>query len=407
MGHWGMEFVVRVALALSVSGLAHAGGTETLPRGIHSPSFRSGVISGLDQTYSSNGRLFRLGDTKSIGFDAATLARVNKEAETLIRALDSFGSQNLGRSIHLGNLLVEAKPQIQYNAPVLAYGVTDRWTVGVGVPIVRYTNRIKLSSSAANLDFYRSQFAGLSAELDRALNVDLVAEARKTLAAKGYKALGDRDQTFVGDVQLVSLYRLRTAPGWSLVHEFALILPTGPRDDADDLMALNAFGRTAIENSLTAGLPIAPSWTLVGSGGLSVPLPDRPQVRVPTDADDTLPDASQKDGVDRVIGPTLSASVDAEWSFSQRWSLSGGLESQWKAADHYGSSAKGRTDLLSEDSAGQAQRVRGSISYSTVKSYLAGGSLLPSMASLSVSDTVAGRNVERQLRTELNLMLFF
>jgi hypothetical protein len=51
--------------------------------------------------------------------------------------------------------------------------------------------------------------------------------------------------------------------------------------------------------------------------------------------------------------------------------------------------------------------VKAQIVYSTVSSYFKKKSLLPMIASLEISDYVAGVNVERQLAQELNLMLFF
>lgn len=382
--------------------------TETLPAGIYSPSIRLGVISGLDQTYSSDGRLYRLGDTRSLNFDAATLSRTNKDAETLIRVLDSFGSQGLGKAIHLGRLQIDTRPEVHYQAPVIAYGVTDRWTLGVGIPLVRYRNQIRISTvSSPNLEFYRSQFSGLSNELDRAFNIDLAAEAGKTLAAKGYKPLEDRDQSFVGDIQLASLYRSDVMAPWKMVHQIGLTLPTGPKDDPNDLMALNTFGRTVVENSFTVGIPLSRNFTFAPGASLSLPLPDQVSVRVPRDEDDALPDESQIDRVDRWIGPTVAVATDGHYSLTRQWGLSGGLESSWKQKDSYGRSGKGRSDVLARGTATEAHRLRGGVSFSSVKTYLAGQSLLPSVASFVVSDTVAGRTIERQLRTELNVMLFF
>lgn len=395
---------VATAIVLTMGCLRPALGalTQTLPAGVRSPALRSGVISGLDQTYTEGGRLRRLGDTRSLSFDAATLSRVNPDAQTLIRVLNAFGSQNLGKDINLGTLVIDTRPEIHYLAPVLAYGVSDRWTLGLGVPLIHYVNRIDLRSVPANLDFYRSQFSGLSSELDRALNVDLVAEARKTLALKGYRNLENRDENFVGDLQLVSLHRWEV-DARPLIHQVTLTLPTGPHFDADDLMGLNLYGRTSIENSLTTTFAMAPRWSLVPSASLLLPLPDQIVARVPTDEADNLPEA--KTSVARWLGPTVGVSVELHWNFDRRWTALGGLESSWKSADRY--DGDGRTDLLGHDTATKAHRVRGGFTYSTVASYQNKESSLPAMTSMEISDTVAGLNVERQLRTEFNLTLFF
>lgn len=397
---------LRAFFLTSIFPLSAQAVVQTLPAGIRAPQVRAGVVSGLDQTWGSDSRLYNLGDTKSIPFDAATLSRVNDRAETLIRALDVFGSRNLGSQIYLGTLRVKTSPQIDYFAPVFAYGLNDRWTVAVGAPMMRYQNRISLSSGASNLDYYRERFSGINDELDEALNIDLKTEAAKVLAQKGYKPLTNRDQRFVGDLQVAVLHAL-PAPDetWSLVHQMNFILPTGPADDPDDLMALNQFHRTAWENTLTASKILGRRWSANPFGSLLLPLPDRVRKRVPRDEQDLLPDADTAKTVDRRLGPTLTVGGDLEWSVDPRWSVRGGAEASWKSRDSYG--GDGRTDLLAEDSDSTVQRVRAGIGYTTVQAYLNKTAALPSRVSLDISDTVGGRNIERQLRTEFSAMLFF
>lgn len=378
---------------------------ETLPKGVRLSQARFGVISGLDQTWLGNGKLYNLGETRSVTFDAATLARVNDRARSLVQALDYFGSNNLGEKIQLGTLHVQTKPEIQYFAPVFAYGLSKTWSVGVGVPIVHYRNQIRLSSGASNLDFYKQQFQGISKELDEALNIELVGEARKVLAEKGYRRLEDRDQTFVGDMQVAILHRLPDLRRWAFMHQMTLTLPTGPADDPDDLMALNSFGRTSIENMLIAGYTFNPRWQVLPYTSLLLPIPDTTVKRVPKNEDDNLPDSASKQRVLRVGAPTASLGYEVRWSLTRRWDIKGGHEASTKSSDHY--EGQGRMDLLEKNSDSDVIRVKGGFTYSTVDDYKQGRAPIPGRVALEVSDTVRGRNIERQLRTELAAMLFF
>lgn len=398
-------FVLIAFLACLSAREARAADVEVLPAGVRMTQARFGVISGLNQTWKNDGNLYDLGETRSVTFDAATLARVNDRAGALVRALDQFGRRDLGSTLTLGTLNVSTQPQISYFAPILAYGVNDRLTLGFGIPVVRYNNEITLSASASNLDFYRQQLGGASAALDGVLNIDLVTETQRVLAEKNYRPLTNRNETFVGDAQLAMLYRLPEAGSWALLHQLTLTLPTGPKDDANDLMALNAFGRTSLEASLIGARVLGAGWTYLPSVSVLVPIPDRTNRRVPKNEYDTLPDADREQELGRWTGPTVALGSDLRWEVFGRWSLKGGIEAASKSKDRY--SGSGRTDLLEKNTESSVLRTKGGLTYSTVEDYKLKKARMPSRISLEVTDTVAGRNIERQLRTDLTAMLFF
>lgn len=381
--------------------------TETLPEGIDSPSLRFGYIQGIDQKYTENGELMKLGDYKSIVFDAKTLAQFNSDAKKLVDALNRFGGYGMGDAFNLGVLRVGTEPTVNYFAPVYARGVTKRWTVGVGVPIINYKNRISLGQDLSNIEYYRSQFSGINAELDAALNTNLAQAARDTLAAKGYKPLNNRDEQFVGDVQLVSMYKLYSDADQALVYQAQFALPTGPQYDADDLAALNIFGRTSISNGLVYSRKISPAFTLVPYFSYLYNLPDEVDQRVPQNSNDTLPDLSTKRTVSRKLGDTLTLGGGVMYSHSDELSFGTAYEYANKAEDSYSGNGPGVYSMLSQFTATQGHKIKAEVTYSTVKAYFRKAFLLPMVVSLEISDVIAGVNVERQLAQEVNLMLFF
>ena len=397
-----MVMVMALPCALAVD-------VEVLPAGVRMTQAKFGVISGLDQTWKSDGKLYDLGESRSVTFDAATLARVNAQARALVQALDSFGSHDLGRKLSLGTLNVSTTPQVTYMAPVLAYGVTDRLTIGLGIPVVRYQNQISLSASASNLDFYRQQLGGLSQKVDQALSIDLVTESQRVMAEKGYRPLQSRDETFIGDIQLAMLYRLPDLGSgngtWAFMNQFTLTMPTGPKDDPNDLASLNAFGMASIEESIILAHALTPRWTILPYASLMLPIPDRTLKRVPKDENDSLPDRNSIQEVGRWMGPSASLGFELRWEVIHRWSLKAGNEIVTKWQDRY--SGTGRVDLLGSNTDSSVLRARGGLTFSTVEDYKLRKAKVPTRVSLEVSDTVVGRNIERQLRTDLTAMLFF
>ncbi|WP_413560897.1 hypothetical protein [Bdellovibrio sp. HCB209] len=380
--------------------------TDILPAGISSPSFRYGNLDGLSERYTDDGSLIKLGDYKSVNFDAQTLQKFNADARKLINALNKFGGTGLGDKFNLGVLKVETEPHVNYFAPVFAHGVTSKWTLGVGVPFVKYTNQISMSSQFSNIDYYRRQFSGLSAELDEALNTDLGKATNDTLAQKGYKQLSNRNESFVGDVQVVSVYKFFDDKKTALIYQAQINLPTGPKYDADDLAALNNFGRTNINNTVAYSYKFS-RFTAVPFLSYVYNVPDQITERVPSNSDDTLPDASNKENIDRKIGDSQILGGNLFYDWSDRFSFGTGYEFVNKQADDFSGSRGLRYDMLSKNTASNYHKVKAQIVYSTVSSYFKKQSLLPMIASLEISDYAQGTNVERQLAQELNLMLFF
>lgn len=380
--------------------------TETLPKTISTSSIKMGFISGLDQRFQEDGDLVKLKDYKSIEFDAPTLAKFNPQASTLVQTLNRFGLYNAGDLFNLGTLEFETKPTIKYVAPVYAYGIRDNWTVGIGVPVIQYSNEVEMTQSLSNVDYY-NQFRGLSEDLDAALDTDLRAATQSTLAQKGYMPIEDRNEDFLGDIQLVSVFKLFDRGDSKLIHQATLTLPTGPEYNADDLLALNTFHKTSLENLIGYAKVIGSFLTVSPFLSLRYVMPEKITVRVPKDADDTLPDQNSKDDVTLSEGFTTEVGTQFDFDLSQDFKIGTNYLFGQKTADQYSGSGKGDTSLLAKNTKAMWHKVSLSLSYSTVKSYLKKQSFLPMSLSFMAYDTISGKNVERRTGQEISIALFF
>ena len=405
------SLVITSLLGLLVSPAQALDSSDVLPAHINSPSVRIGQISGIGQKYTSSGSLMSLTDINSQTFDAKKLMSIEPKVAQLVAVLNQFGQQQMGSALTLGTLHIDIAPTVNYYAPINAYGITDKWTVAVGVPIVHYKNQIGLSQSGSNLDAIQKQAGGISGELDSAfdeLRAGLVDSAKKELAGKGYKPLQDVDTTFLADIQLVSLYQLFNNKRMALLTKTAFNLPTGPKDDPDDLTDLSDFGQTNVSEGLVLTYMLTPKLRLSGLLTGAYGIPDKIDKRVPTSPDDGLPDASTKQNVNRQIGASVSVGASTMYWFTQRWSAGLGFDVMTKAADKYwGSKAGSRYDLLETETAQTSERVRLGISYDTISAYLAKSAFMPAMITYTYSDTINGVNIARQTVHELWLTMFF
>jgi hypothetical protein len=384
--------------------------TEVLPESINSPSVRMGVVSGIGMKFLADGDLMTLGDLNSVEFDISTLRQFEPRVNELVAVLNQFGSQRLGDQLSLGVLRVDTTPEVRYLAPVYARGITRQWTVGFGLPVVNYRNKLSLTQQGSNLQAVRSQVGNASVDLNEAfdqLSVNLATVAQETLIKKGYKPLVDRNESLIGDLQIVSLVQMNKEEKFSTQLKTLLSVPTGEGDDPDDLADLGAFGYTALENQILGNYNPRKRWQLAAKLGYRYTLPDRVSRRVPTREDDTLPGPETKMIVNRRTGDAFFGGGSVTYSLSPELDLGLGWEFSRKSADTYSGPAAARYDLISNQVASSSDRLRIGISYSSIESFFAGQAMLPSIIAYELSDTIAGRNTERIAVHELWLQLFF
>lgn len=398
-----------LAIAIGSSPSMAMDSTEVLPESINSPSVRMGVVSGIGMKFLGNGDLMSLGDINSIEFSISNLRQFEPRVNELVAVLNQFGSQRLGDQLSLGVLHVDTTPEVRYLAPVYARGLTRQWTVGFGLPVVQYKNRLRLQQAGSNLDAVRAQVGNASVDLNQAfdqLSVDLAVVAQEQLVKKGYKPLTDRDESQIGDLQLVSLVQMNKEEKFSTQLKTLLSVPTGKGDDPDDLADLGAFGYTAIENQLLGNYNVTSRWQAAAKFGYRYTLPDRVVRRIPTNETDTLPGPETRQTVNRQTGGALFGGGSLTYSFSQELDVGLGWEFTRKGADTYSGNLPLRFDLIDgRDSS--ADRVRFGISYSSIESFFAGKAILPSIIAYEFSDNIGGVNIERMAIHEIWLQLFF
>lgn len=401
-------FACAVFCACAISNAMDS--TEVLPESVNSPSVRVGYVSGIGLRFMSSGNLMSAGDSNSIQFDSKTLVRFEPRVKDLVAVLNQLGNQKLGDELSLGVLRVDSTPEVKYFAPVYARGITANWTLGFGVPVLTYKNRLTLTQSGSNVAEIKKVVGNASKTLNDAfkeVNVNLATKAQEILAQKGYKPLTDRNENQIGDLQLVSLLQFAKGEKTSAQFKTLVSLPTGQGNDPDDLADLGAFGYTAVENQILGNYILSGRWRFALRGGYRYTFSDRVDRRIPTDESDTLPDQTTKERVSRDTGGAFFAGGSVTYSLLETLNFALGLESTRKDGDKYHGTRGRRYDLLSRDTNLSSDRVRVGLTYSSVESFVAGKAWFPSMIAYEFSDTLRGYNTERMTIHEIWLQLFF
>ncbi len=390
--------------------------TETLPARVNSPAFRYGMISGVDSKYNTNGSVETLSDINTINFNSDQLKKISSDIETLVLVLNQLsGTQRLGDQLNLGTLRIETEPDLRYMVPIFARGVTEDLSLGVALPIVKYKNKLSLVQSNSNATEICNQIGptpspDLRDACAKLKSTRMTDEVRKELANKGYEPIQDRNETLIGDLQLVSFWRFfnqNQAGRHTMVLRNTLTLPTGKTNDPDDLADLGAFGQTAVEALLLHNYLIVPKLRFATKAAYKMTLPDHVDARVPKNEGDFLPGPETKEKVARNLGDTITLGAAATWNFYGDFGLAGGYEYAQKGSDQYSGDKRSRYELLEKETSSVAHRLRGGLSYDTIGLYQRTKKVPPMKLDFEVINTVAGRNTDRSLTNELSLTLFF
>jgi hypothetical protein len=387
--------------------------TEILPAGINSPAFRYVILSGIDSKYTADGSILTLNEINTVNFTSDKLTQIDPQVTQFVNILNQYSQQELGTQINLGTLRIESEPTVKYIAPIYARGITDTFTLAAAVPVVFYENKLQMTQSSSNVQAICGQFSGLTKDVPeikeacQKLDIKVVDAASDEIAKKGFKPIHDRQETLIGDAQLVGLWKFQEAESTSTLLRTTLSLPTGKKNDPDDLADLGAFGETSLEPMVVFNYLPHKHIRLAAKTGYKLTVPDSLECRVPESEGDFLPKAESKETLSRDLGDTFTLGAAVNWLIGDSFSVAGGYEYNHKGPDSYKGSRGARYDLLMKDTKSRAHKLRAGLSFDTISLYQRKKNFPPLKVDYEVTNTIAGLNTDRQIVNELSLTMFF
>lgn len=371
----------------------------TLPQWIGSPRWKSAMMS-VGQRFGQNGGKVPLGYrlNKTIAWSEVIAAQPTEDSKAQARALiahlgfsetDSPGQTS-------GDVGVSANVQI----PVFAYGITDRWTVAVALPIVN-------ASIAADSGLLRSaQGQAFVAAAESASGPLKALEAtqklndavNQKLIRMGYEPVRSFDVAGIGDVRIVQKYAVHRTSEEALALKFDIVAPTGKPPNPDRVIDL-PLGDGQVD--VGAGLVYEKNWFGNFYSAVSAnylwQLPHRTTRRVPTSANDIL--SEDREQLTRKIGDQWSMQASARYGLPQYgMTLGVGYAYQKQFRTNYtgGALAPERyrwlADLTSFDAEMDVHSVVAQLGFSTVDFYRTQKFPLPLQISVVYSRPFAGSN---------------
>ena len=385
--------------------------TQVLPAGVRNPRF-------LNFFMSVESKFDRGGVSQPLG---SPLNRVVRWNDIIRLETDETRKSMLGALVqraHVdpnggpGNTTGQVNSFLDAKVPVLAMGLTKRFTVGLAVPVLSF-------SVSADSGFSKSEDGQAFAKHLCSVNVvecNSVAErlnnaVNEKLKKLGYKPVGSKRVSNVGDIQLVGKYLLYEDSDQFISVKSTVIFPTGISPNPDDPIDLpTGEGRFQWGNLVAYDRIFAEDYRLNFYGGFTALLPNKMEKRIPEFENDPL--SPNKEMLTRKLGGVVSMGTSLLRSFASLGIRAGaGYTFQYQTQPRYSGGSQfsqERYSFLEDLTPAQvlhsATLVAG---FSSVEWYQQKKFFYPMQANLIYSHPVFGRNVATSDVISGEVVLFF
>lgn len=388
---------------------------QVLPSGVRNPRFKNLFMS-VEDKFNGAGAVEPLGQklnkrvswgdilqTQATEFDRNMIRGVLADSDNGVSDPTDEGSP--GFTTGQVNTFADVK------VPVLAWGLSERWTLALAVPVM------KVDISAAT---------GFSRSEDGQKFIDAVCEtnpekcndaARKLndavnqkLTRLGYEPVRSRTVSGVGDLKLVNKYLVHHSARDQVALRGELTLPTGTAPNADQAVDVPTG-----DGQWDVGAGVIWDHRFYGDlrwntyAGYTAQLPDRLARRLPASATDSL--SADKETLKRDLGDVVSAGTSMTLDFpSTGLSVGAGYGYQSLAQTTFQGSAFASERYRWLEAETPAQRLHSATvmgGFSTIEWYKQKRFALPMQANMAYSRPLAGVNTTRNDVVSAEVVLFF
>jgi hypothetical protein len=303
--------------------------------------------------------------------------------------------------------------EVTVQVPVLAWGITDKWTAAVAVPVKTQSISIDTGVIQSNENIIKALRNKLALdgqgkeveELDRKLADPIKAKAEEL----GYEAiLRNEKKTMLGDIKVVNKYKIWENESQMLTLSGEITLPTGETALLDRMVNVpGGDGQWDLGASATHDFKFANYFTLTSNIAYTVQFADSVERRIP----EQFKSAASGDidnNTKRNLGDILSATIAPSVNYRGA-SLALGYSFNYKQKDSYSGSkySSERYGWLAKNSQQTMNVFLGKVGYDTITLYREGKFPVPALISLTHTQIFSGKNVAKNPLTTLDVSLFF
>lgn len=386
---------------------------KTLPKGVRMLAYRNVTTTPITAEYNQSQAETPL----SFGFNA-TADVLSSASDSIKYFFDQLRATNPAayNQFTYGEYKISGSAQLNVHGMGLGYGVTDRLTVYGILPYYTANVRVKYKqirpSNTNEVSNTINQGGGSDGDGLMSSVVNALPAANASMLQSvvvnvfGYDEVGNWYGSGYGDMEVGATYLLIDKGIWGLSATSGVVAPTGRQDDPDLLQDIafgdgqwDLFAEAAIGYSYSDHLRIGTTLRYTYQA------PTEKTLRVPTNRDYTLSD--QKGNFEVKFGDRIDNTWVTTWSFNDWVSVSPAYEVFYQMPSRYESTYGAANDYLGYNSDRMGHTGRITTSLSTIAPYLKKQFALPGQLNFIVQQTLAGQNVPKVGRFEVELRLLF
>lgn len=349
----------------------------------------------------------------------ADMSASNADLNQLYTKLNEFQA-GLGDSLMKSDFKTESQIDFGRNIFALEYGLHDRVSLGLMVPISR---QIVKSSFRAETTSQAAAVAKATAGMDVLTDGVWKADANKpttatfeqaVFTAKGYEIPHDWRVEGLGDIELGLKYQALHTDDLQFSTQLGVRMPTTTHTENYARLLDKGLGDKQLDVGLFfyGDYNLNSNWILAGCAKFTAQLTHeirRPFLYKGETGLPNLLDANAWDNVRRNLGDMIDTEISSTYHFGDRaFNVYGAYQFSLKAEDRI---SGGRTDLdydaVEFESATRSHRYEAGIGYSTVQHYLKGRFFLPFELKYGFNSAFRARNTPIASYNRFNLLLYF
>ncbi|MFL5784045.1 MAG: hypothetical protein ACJ76H_05495 [Bacteriovoracaceae bacterium] len=390
---------------------AHAQTWAQLPKGVRCFGFRNVTTTPI----KSNFNQFRSETSLSTNFrvDAVTLNQM--AGNILVPGQDM--DANAYKQLLVGEYGVDAKAQANVNGMGFAYGLTDKVMLYAEIAYYNANVQARLKRTKDNNFKQVAEYLANKTNMtysDKAIQellnrmVDLNEHNIQSVVVNhfGYKPIGNWQGTGYGDMETGVMIKAIDKGTWGLQLYPGVVLPTGRQDDPNMLQDIGfGDGQTDIFGEIGTGYIVNDNLAFGTRLRYTYQSPSNKRLRVPTDRD--FPLSAQTGTFNVKYGDKLNFMLNSTIAFNDWFSITPVYRYLYQAKSQYDSNYGVANDYLSYNTNKQEHQVQLTTSISSIQPFLKKKFVLPAQINFNVVQTVAGQNVPKVGRFEIELRLIF
>ena len=401
---------ILTALALSASLSASAQAWKTLPKGVRIIGFRNVVTNKVNSNFNQFRSESSLGTQFKV--DAATLDKIPAFGGTLQQTFPA----NVYKDLSVGEYKVDASAQFNVQGSGFGYGLTDK--VMFYAEVAYYKAQVKAQIQRTKGNTYAAAAEYLEQNNGGVLDETLAANLRSMIDADertvqsfitnhyGYKPLGDWYGAGYGDMETGLMAKVVDRGIWGLMVYPGVILPTGRQDDPDILQDVGfGDGQFDLFSEVASGYVVNDYLNIGSTLRYTYQAPTTKRLRVPTSRDFTL--SSEKSEFLVKYGDKINWMVNSNIAVNDWLSFTPTYRLLYQMPSQYNSEQTEADKNLAYNSDKMEHQVQLTTTVSSIQPFMKKKFLLPAQINMNVVQTVAGKNVPKVARFELELRMLF